>query len=348
MPLAVIAMLVISLVESIIILPCHLAHSRPAKNPRGISVFFRRVNQFADRKLTFAIERVYRPTIHWCLENPATVLSISASILIVTFACIRAGIAPFILFPKIDSNQIFAKVVYPDGTPSRITEQASLRLEKAIDEVDRQLSTDGQDLVVFKHLAVGSISSPGALGPDTRTTRGHVGNVSVELIETSQREVTSQTILAAWRKAAGEFPGADSVTFGTPDFGPGGRPIEFKLLAPAGSMKDLEEAVDQTKVQLGQYRGVFDISDDSRPGKWEFQLQIDDKAKAMGVSLADLAETVRASYYGEEVMRLQRGRHEVKLMVRYPRDNAGHWQTLVICKFAPEMVPNDPSRNSLG
>jgi HAE1 family hydrophobic/amphiphilic exporter-1 len=64
---------------------------------------------------------------------------------------------------------------------------------------------------------------------------------------------------------------------------------------------------------------VLDIADDSRPGKWEFQLKVKDRAKAMGISLADLAETVRASYYGEEVMRLQRGRHEVKLMVRYPR-----------------------------
>ena len=85
-------------------------------------------------------------------------------------------------------------------------------------------------------------------------------------------------------------------------------------------MRELEEAVERCKAKLSEFPGVFDIADDSRPGKWEFQLQVKEEARAMGVSSADLAETVRASYYGAEVMRLQRGRHEVKLMVRYPRD----------------------------
>ena len=77
-----------------------------------------------------------------------------------------------------------------------------------------------------------------------------------------------------------------------------------------------------------QYPGVIDIDDDSRPGKWEYQIRVKPEAEAMGVSLADLAGTVRASYYGEEVMRLQRGRHEVKLMVRYPQEERRSVATL--------------------
>jgi len=101
---------------------------------------------------------------------------------------------------------------------------------------------------------------------------------------------------------------------------PGGAPIELKLLAAPRDMAALEQAAAKVKEKLKTYPGVFDIADDSRPGKWEFHVRIKDKAEALGVTNADLAETVRASYYGEEVMRLQRGRHEVKLMVRYPRD----------------------------
>ena len=71
---------------------------------------------------------------------------------------------------------------------------------------------------------------------------------------------------------------------------------------------------------LAEYPGVIDIDDDSRPGKWEYQMKIKPQAEALGVSLADVASTIRASFYGEEVMRLQRGRHEVKLMVAYPRE----------------------------
>ena len=85
-------------------------------------------------------------------------------------------------------------------------------------------------------------------------------------------------------------------------------------------MEKLEEAIELCKTKLAEYQGVQDIVDDSQPGKWEFQVKVKENAKSLGVTAADLAETIRAAYYGEEVMRLQRGRHEVKLMVRYPRD----------------------------
>src|SRR5690606_15047670 len=93
-----------------------------------------------------------------------------------------------------------------------------------------------------------------------------------------------------------------------------------KLLTAGEDMESLEAAVEECKAELESIRGVFDVSDDSRPGKWEMQLTVKDDARTLGVPLEDLAGTVRAAYYGEEVMRLQRGRHEVKLMVRYPED----------------------------
>jgi multidrug efflux pump subunit AcrB len=86
-------------------------------------------------------------------------------------------------------------------------------------------------------------------------------------------------------------------------------------------MQQLEQAVEETKRKLATYKGIFDVSDDSTPGKWELQLKEKPRAVAMGVPLESIARTVRASYYGEEVMRLQRGRHEVKLMVRYPEED---------------------------
>jgi multidrug efflux pump subunit AcrB len=93
-------------------------------------------------------------------------------------------------------------------------------------------------------------------------------------------------------------------------------------------VRQLEAAVERCKEWLAQYPGVIDIDDDSRPGKWEYQVKVKPQAETMGVSLADVAKTVRASYYGEEVMRLQRGRHEVKLMVRYPREERKSFRTL--------------------
>jgi multidrug efflux pump subunit AcrB len=184
--------------------------------------------------------------------------------------------------------------------------------------------------VQLVHRAVGQVAAQGEVGPDARMSGSHVGAVALELVEGEFRNVTSEEFISEWRRAAGEFPGTESLVFGTENIGPGGKTIEFKLLAQAGpgSVQQLEAAVERCKEWLAQYPGVIDIDDDSRPGKWEYQIKVKPKAEALGVSLADLAGTIRASYYGEEVMRLQRGRHEVKLMVRYPRDERRTFATL--------------------
>ncbi|MFM8728872.1 MAG: efflux RND transporter permease subunit, partial [Planctomycetaceae bacterium] len=155
-----------------------------------------------------------------------------------------------------------------------------------------------------------------------QTTEGsHAGSVYAELVDSGQRELTSEQVVQAWRDAVGSIPGAETLTFGSQSRGPGGKPIEFKLLAATENMQQLEQAVEETKQRLAGFRGIYDVSDDSTPGKWELQLREKPGAVALGVPLDSIARTVRASYYGEEVMRLQRGRHEVKLMVRYPESD---------------------------
>ncbi len=356
MPAAVIAALLISLFEAAFILPCHLAHdpdpetflarmrrwrsvmSTPLRLTIGnallgvaiiwthLSYPFHRLgdlfawsNGASNRALDGFVRRVYVPGLRWAIDHAATTLALAATLMLISLGLVTSGMTPFNVFPKIDSNQIEARVVYPDGTPADVTVESTARMERAMQQLNEKYSTGGKPLVQVLHRSVGQVSAPGAMGPDTRTTGSNVGGVSVELIDTAERTVRSQEIIAQWRQLTGDFPGAETVSFGTPNFGPGGRPIEFKLLADAAMMDELEAAVDETKAKLAQFAGVFDISDDSRPGKWEYQLRVKPTAMAMGIPLADVAETVRASYYGEEVMRLQRGRHEVKLMVRYPR-----------------------------
>ena len=179
-------------------------------------------------------------------------------------------------------------------------------------------------------MAVGQVAAQGEIGPNARMSGSHVGAVAVELVEGEFRDVTSEQFISEWRQLAGDFTGSESLIFGTESMGPGGKTIEFKLLSAADplAVRQLEGAVEKCKEWLAQYPGVIDIDDDSRPGKWEYQIKVKPKAEAMGVSLAELAGTIRASFYGEEVMRLQRGRHEEKLMVRYPQDERRTLATL--------------------
>ncbi|MFC1597613.1 efflux RND transporter permease subunit [Planctomycetota bacterium] len=408
MPLAVIAMLAFSLLESTLILPCHLVHTEHRRGDarRGL---FRRFYHFWQRlplpvtlgllalsvagflahlaypqPLPWTVEggpwwrlpaaalaygalgpatlvvvlhlvyplkrvgdlfawlnvltawlmeafinRVYTPVLRWSIRHAAIVLCTAAALLAVS--CGWASTMKFNFFPDLDSNEIEAKIVYPDGTPSSVTDEATQRLERAIKEVEREYIEEVQadpdrrtdepvELVTLIHRAVGDVLVTEGMGPQVGSAGSHVGNVAVQLVETSKRKVKSTDIVKKWREKAGDFPGKESLRFGSPEMGPGGAAIEFKLLAPPDKMEAMELAIEECKAELDKYDGVDDIADDSSPGKWEFQLKVKDRAKAMGISLADLAETVRASYYGEEVMRLQRGRHEVKLMVRYPRD----------------------------
>ena len=340
MPFAVICTLAVSLIESCLVLPGHLAHEKslvlsilgailwPLK---PVLWLLNRLRFACDAGMAWFIKNVYSRLLEVALANRLATLSLGVAALVIAGGIVRSGITPFSLFPKLDANRLQAKVVFPDGTPAAITEEAVGRIERAAFDVSKKFSRpDGPSIVRLVHLAVGQITSPGALGNDSRTTGSHVGAVEVELVDAGARDVTSEEFISQWRELSGSFTGSESLVYGTENIGPAGKAIEFKLLAPAESegARQLDAAVERCKDFLREYNGVIDVDDDSRPGKWEYQVKIKPEAEAMGVSLADLAATIRASFYGEEVMRLQRGRHEVKLMVRYPRDERSDFTAL--------------------
>ncbi|MDP7017028.1 MAG: efflux RND transporter permease subunit, partial [Pirellulaceae bacterium] len=357
LPMAVIATLIISLLEAMFILPCHLAHRdhltalqrtallagrmpfpfRWTIGAGAIAFAFVReqfayplrrlevptgwLNRVTGSGLHFIAERLYLPVLQWSLKHRALVIATAVAAFIASIGAVQSGLTPWVFFPKLDSNTLQATVTFPNGTPERITDAATARIADAIERINQRFSLPHEPVVLLSHRAVGQVgSAQTANGPNGLQSGSQVGTVYVELVETSRRNVTSQQIVDAWRAETREIAGADSLTFGSVAFGPGGKPIEFKLLADARDMDTLERAVESVKNELRTYPEVFDIADDARPGKWEFQLRVKENAQAMGVPLAEIAETVRASYFGEEVMRLQRGRHEVKLMVRYPPD----------------------------
>lgn len=335
MPAAMIAMLIISLVESMFILPCHLAHRSQMPPPvkfvfghltmplRILEWVTNKVNNASGYVLDNLRERIYAPTLRLALDNWVVTIGIALAMAIGSYGAVRAGITPFVFFPKLDGNQIQAQLIYPNGTPQRITAAATERAEQAFEEVATELEKEtGKPIHLVMHRTVGMAGANGGPGGASEgvSAGSHVGIVSVELLPSKDRTITSQEILELWRAKAGDFPGIDTATFNEMSMGPGGKDLEFKLLADASQMKQLENAVEACKDKLSEFAGVYDVGDDSRPGKLEFQLKVKENARNLGVPLAELAQTVRASYYGEEVMRLQRGRHEVKLMVRYPTD----------------------------
>ena len=327
LPVTVIAMLAISLFESMFILPAHLAHDDSLLFRVGrvllypllpVVWLFTYVNQQSAKGLDWFIERVYLPVLRFALHFPTVIASLALMVLLLSFGFVQSGKLPFVVFPRLDSNNIQAKITFQDGTPAAVTNAATQRLEETIKKLAEDPDINGgKSFAKTIHRSVGQLEASRRAGSQP-SGGSHTGLVAVELVDTGKRSVRSRELLARWRAAAGTFPGAESVIFESPRGGPGGKAVEFKLLSSGEHVDELEAAVEETKQRLAEYPGIYDVVDDSTPGKYEFRIRIHENAIAMGITLGELAETIRASYYGDEVMRLQRGRHEVKLMVRYP------------------------------
>ncbi|HEX6985343.1 MAG TPA: efflux RND transporter permease subunit, partial [Planctomycetaceae bacterium] len=359
LPVAVIACLLISLVETTSTLPMHLAHEpgpgdtvwRKAVRTRArmpwpwrwtlgtlllvpaaafalakalffpVAYLLRRANPVFSRSLDYAISHWYAPVLRRVLRQPGLTISAAVTLLLLTGGLVAGGYVKRQFFPDLDVPLIQATVTYPDGTPDSVTAAAVERLAASLEEVNERFTEGGVGPVKLVQQSVGHIGGEGSPDQRTLTSGSHLGQVQAELADTTLRNVTSQTLVAAWRQAAGEFPGAESVIFNSPAFGPAGKKIEFKLLAGRDHAEELERAVEAVKARLATYTGVFDVDDDSRPGKAELRIDLKPAAVALGVQRADLFETVRAAYFGEEVMRVQRGRHEIKIMARLPEED---------------------------
>ncbi len=314
MPWVIISLLLFSLFESIFILPCHLGHTSFKPFTQFYENLRNRVDAFIDR----VVHGFYTPVLRWLLNHSAVGFSVSASALILTAGLVLGGFTPFVLAPQVDADLVLCNIAFPSGTPIKVTNAAAERIEDGIRELDAKYRAQGKPILehVFRSCGGSMVQNP--IRPPSSGT--NFGSLFVKLASAEQRDgITSRQILAEWRELVGVIPGAERIQFENMQVGPGGKPIEFKLLG--NDQQELAAAVEDVKAKLASYTGVYDVGDGDEVGKWEFNLKILPRAQAMGITLEDLASTVRASYYGEEAMRLQRGRHEIKLMVRYPQED---------------------------
>ena len=329
MPVAVIAMLVISLVESMLILPAHLAHENNLFL-RMISVclyVFKPliyvhsiVNRNARAAMDWCVNRFYAPSLRWSLHNKPVVASLALLFACICAGLVSSGIAPFGFFPDMDGSEINSTLVFPDGTAANFATDGAKILQNAIREYEQDhVSEGGKPFIENLYQRIGEVGSA-MQGPVGVTNGSHVSSVEVQLFPAAQRDRTNKEIISEWRKRVPKIAGSEALKFGSDSMGPGGNAIEFKLLSGDEHADLLEEAAEICKGKLAEIKGVTDIEDDSRVGKWEMNLRLNDLGKALGLDENVLANTIRTVYFGGEVMRLQRGRHEVKLMVRYPRE----------------------------
>ncbi len=322
MPKAVIAILVVSLGEALVILPAHLHHAltRSKLKMGAITAQHERIRNKVEQWLNIIIEQYYTPAIQYVIKNRFFTFSVGLGILIVSLGIVLGGYVPFVFMPKGESDWIIAEVGYPLGTPFEKTEKTIEHLEAKAFELNHLFDVDKKkngDLVVNTFALIGVVPrrdwKPGVTG-------AQVGEVWLELVSSEKRpKLSVSEVLNKWRSLVEEIPGVDKLTFSTVQGGPAGNPIEIQLAG--GDFQQLRHAANHLKAEIATYPGTIDITDNFKPGKQENQIRIKEGAKSLGISMSDIAKQVRQAFYGEEALRIQRGRDDIKVLVRYAEND---------------------------
>ncbi len=323
-PICVLLALGFSLLESMLILPSHLAHGTdrgPEQARFAFQRVWRRIQAAIDRRLQWFIREVYRPSLERCIEWRYTTLSIALAGLLVTSGLFAGDWIRFAFIPKLGGGHAIATVELPVGTPSRITSEALRQLEAYGNEAVRQLENEeGETLAQHMYTSVGEVrwGNGHASATGANATRGsHVGEVVIHLTPETDRSLPAEAVTNRWREVTGTLPGVE-LGF-TSNLISAGEPINIALRGD--SLDQLREAAESLKKAIATYPGVVDVSDSFRGGKRELQIDILPSAEPLGLTLSDLGRQVRQAFYGDEVQRVQRDRDDIKVMLRYPRDS---------------------------
>ncbi len=302
----VIASLGFSLVEAIIILPAHIEHSRALyvakKTHVNTESTIYQLRQKMESFLKFILDNMYKKFLNLCLKYRWSVLAGTIATLLIVAGMFKGAHIRAQFFPELEFPFARIQIEMPAGSSAETA--SAVRHE-----------------VIEKALEFGKIKEQeeGINPIENYTSWGRSGNVNIflDLIPATQREWSVNDFLSELDEFIGNIPEADNVNLRTASFG--GRPISVKFLS--ADYSQLLKAKDLLKKELAQIDGVKDIQDDTPLGNNEFIVELKPSAKALGFTLRDVTTQLRQGFYGQEVMRMQRGRDELRIWVRFNQEN---------------------------
>jgi len=310
-PIVVIAVLTVSLIEVFLILPSHLAHpGRWSRWPLDV------IQGTIGEGLKRFRDNIVAPAIAGAVRFRYLTLLGGIGFLALAFMLVGTGAVRFIFFPSLEADYMRAELEFPIGTPFAVTQEAAERLVAGAHQVNAE--TGGTS---FKSVSVtvgGRISSGGGPGGGTTSTvASHLASVQVQLADEPARSRSARELERLWRQAVGPVAGVEKLSY-VAEFFRGGSSLGFDL-----SHQDDQEllaAVERLKSSMAANPAVYDIQDSVSPGKRQFDITLTPAGEAAGLTPAAVARQLRQNFFGEEVQRIQRGREELKVMVRYPKE----------------------------
>ncbi len=298
-PMVVVSVFFISLIESLFILPAHLGHRRQARSG-GLMGWITARQQTFSRGFSRAVENLYGPFLQWLLGYRYVVLAAAVAVLSITFGFIKSGRMGFELFPKVESDYARVSLALPHGAPVQQVLDAQRKLVQAARQVADKHGGDKLLEGVFASID------------------GSAVEVRAYMTDPKIRPISTSSFTRLWRQSAGALPGLESIKFESDAGGPGsGAALSIDL-----SHRDigvLEAAGASLAAALDGFANVSDIDDGFAPGKAQIDITMLPAGTGEGLTAGAVARQIRHAYYGAEALRQQRGRDEMKVMVRLPR-----------------------------
>ena len=320
----VILTLIVSLIEALIILPAHLAHSKALKaqntvQKSGLSGLFQKVfsklryfNTVGDKIMRWLRDKVYSPSLKFALNYKFLTISLFLVFLMLTDASLQGGIIRVAFFPNLASDQITIKLNMPNGTNEKVTDSLISFIETKALKVTREIHNEymGEDSDTY--LVENMIKT---IGPGSSAA-----SLVINLLPGDERpnEIITDLVSNRIKDSVGVIFGAESLVYGGGrNFG--GLPVSVSLLG--NNIEELKAVKAELKQNLENNIQLKDVTDNDPAGIKEIRIKLNESAYALGLDLRMVMAEVRSAFFGVQAQRFQRGQDEIRVWVRYDRDN---------------------------
>ncbi|MCD6580885.1 MAG: efflux RND transporter permease subunit [Desulfuromusa sp.] len=341
-PIIVITLLLMSLLESLLVLPSHLSSGKAQPLTGGILGRIDQVRRWFGDGLQRFVNGPYLWFLKLNINYRYMSLAVGIVALLLTVGVVKNGLIKFTFMPEVDGDRITVAIQMNRGVPIEETSRVSdLILQKGMETVAEynEKRPAGDSILRNVYTVVGGNIAGGGPGGGSNVTATHMSNIAMFLTKSEVRNIPATEISAAWRKKVGEIPGINSLTFRSSLVRMG---ANIDVLLAHQDFAVLEQSSLRIREVLAEYQGVSDIEDTYGRGKREIKLKLKPAARTLGITETDLGRQVRAAFHGAEALRLQRGRNEIKVMVRYPdvnRRELWNFETMRIRTPAGQEIP---------
>ncbi len=304
MALVVISALLFSLVEAFFILPAHLAHSKGLQSHQKDSKIRKKIERFI-HTLT---HKIYAPLLRSAMNHKWITVVAPTAFVLLTIGLVRGGFIGLTFFPIIDGDTLPVNLTLVAGSQEKDVDEILAKIEKACWQVNEEMKKerpDKKDLILGIKRVIGS--------NDLKEQGSHVGKLKLQLLDGEARMMDTEIISNRIRDVVGPIPEAQNITFGRVSMF--GKPVSISLL---GTEPDqLRKARDLLVAELKEFDALKDVVDTEQEGRREIDIRLKPRADAMGLKLQDVIGQVRQGFFGQQIQRIQRGRDEIRVWVRY-------------------------------